>query len=103
MGNYLLPEKTLGMFSHLLPEKTVWPIELTIWKNHSPYLRFFPDFLGDWLCVFQLLNVVSHLAKQNLQVLVLGRKHMLTQNSRWRRVEMEKMQKQASFFFADNM
>nr|XP_005891869.1 PREDICTED: mitochondrial ribonuclease P protein 3 isoform X2 [Bos mutus] len=50
-----------------------------------------------------LLNVVSHLAKQNLQVLVLGRKHMLTQNSRWRRVEMEKMQKQASFFFADNI
>ncbi|XP_043345920.1 mitochondrial ribonuclease P catalytic subunit [Cervus canadensis] len=50
-----------------------------------------------------LLNVVSHLAKQNLQVLVLGRKHMLTQNSRWKRVEMEKMQKQASFFFADNI
>ena len=91
------------MFSYLLPEKTVGPIEITILQNHSTYLRFFPYFLGDWLCVFQLLNVVSHLAKQNLQVLVLGRKHMLTQNSRWRRVEMEKMQKQASFFFADNM
>ncbi|XP_057576820.1 mitochondrial ribonuclease P catalytic subunit isoform X3 [Hippopotamus amphibius kiboko] len=51
----------------------------------------------------QLLDVVSQLAKQNLQVLVLGRKHMLMQNSWWRKDEMEKMQKQASFFFADNI
>ncbi|XP_057576821.1 mitochondrial ribonuclease P catalytic subunit isoform X4 [Hippopotamus amphibius kiboko] len=50
-----------------------------------------------------LLDVVSQLAKQNLQVLVLGRKHMLMQNSWWRKDEMEKMQKQASFFFADNI
>ncbi|XP_049561893.1 mitochondrial ribonuclease P catalytic subunit isoform X2 [Orcinus orca] len=51
----------------------------------------------------QLLDVVSQLAKQNLQVLVLGRKHMLKQNSRWRKDDMEKVQKQASFFFADNI
>ncbi|XP_026966853.1 mitochondrial ribonuclease P catalytic subunit [Sagmatias obliquidens] len=50
-----------------------------------------------------LLDVVSQLAKQNLQVLVLGRKHMLKQNSRWRKDDMEKVQKQASFFFADNI
>ncbi|XP_073656654.1 mitochondrial ribonuclease P catalytic subunit isoform X3 [Tursiops truncatus] len=51
----------------------------------------------------QLLDVVSQLAKQNLHVLVLGRKHMLKQNSRWRKDDMEKVQKQASFFFADNI
>ncbi|XP_029807505.1 mitochondrial ribonuclease P catalytic subunit isoform X2 [Suricata suricatta] len=50
-----------------------------------------------------LLNVVSQLAKQNLQLLVLGRKHMLTQHSRWRKDEMKKLQKQASCFFADNI
>ncbi|XP_024903683.1 mitochondrial ribonuclease P catalytic subunit isoform X2 [Pteropus alecto] len=51
----------------------------------------------------RLLNVVSQLAKQNLQVLVLGRKHMLTPCARWRKDEMEKVQKQASCFFADNI
>ncbi|XP_077625348.1 mitochondrial ribonuclease P catalytic subunit [Crocuta crocuta] len=50
-----------------------------------------------------LLDVVSQLAKQNLQLLVLGRKHMLTQYSRWRKDEMKKVQKQASCFFADNI
>ncbi|XP_022378292.1 mitochondrial ribonuclease P protein 3 [Enhydra lutris kenyoni] len=50
-----------------------------------------------------LLDVVSQLAKQNLQLLVLGRKHMLTQHSRWRKDEMKKVQKQASCFFADNI
>lgn len=50
-----------------------------------------------------LLDVVSQLAKQNLRLLVLGRKHMLTQRSRWRKDEMEKIQKQASCFFADDI
>ncbi|KAM6181506.1 mitochondrial ribonuclease P catalytic subunit isoform 2-T2 [Erethizon dorsatum] len=50
-----------------------------------------------------LLEVVSLLAKQNLQLLVLGRKHMLAQRSRWRRDEMEKVQKQARCFFADDI
>ncbi|XP_042533839.1 mitochondrial ribonuclease P catalytic subunit isoform X1 [Dipodomys spectabilis] len=50
-----------------------------------------------------LLNVVSQLAKQNLQLLVLGRKHMLTHHARWRKDEMEMIQKQASCFFADNI
>ncbi|XP_059566578.1 mitochondrial ribonuclease P catalytic subunit [Myotis daubentonii] len=50
-----------------------------------------------------LLNVVSQLAKQNLRVLVLGRKHMTVQRARWRKDEMEKVQKQASCFFADNI
>ncbi|XP_059229057.1 mitochondrial ribonuclease P catalytic subunit isoform X2 [Mustela nigripes] len=50
-----------------------------------------------------LLDVVSQLAKQNLQLLVLGRKHMLTQHSRWRKDEMKKVQQQASCFFADNI
>ncbi|TEA37497.1 hypothetical protein DBR06_SOUSAS8810022 [Sousa chinensis] len=46
-----------------------------------------------------LLGVVSQLAKQNLQVLVRGWKHMLMQNSWWRKHDMENVQKQASFFF----
>ncbi|CAD7691291.1 unnamed protein product [Nyctereutes procyonoides] len=50
-----------------------------------------------------LLDVVSQLAKQNLELLVLGRKHMLTQHSRWRKDEMKMVQKQASCFFADNL
>nr|XP_003408900.1 mitochondrial ribonuclease P catalytic subunit isoform X1 [Loxodonta africana]XP_010586893.1 mitochondrial ribonuclease P catalytic subunit isoform X1 [Loxodonta africana]XP_023401875.1 mitochondrial ribonuclease P catalytic subunit isoform X1 [Loxodonta africana]XP_023401876.1 mitochondrial ribonuclease P catalytic subunit isoform X1 [Loxodonta africana] len=50
-----------------------------------------------------LLNVVSQLAKQNLRLLVLGRKHMLNQHPRWRKDEMEKVQKQASCFFADDI
>ncbi|XP_027970540.1 mitochondrial ribonuclease P catalytic subunit [Eumetopias jubatus] len=50
-----------------------------------------------------LLDVVSQLAKQNVQLLVLGRKHMLTQYSRWRKDEMKKVQKQARCFFADNI
>ncbi|XP_025725952.1 mitochondrial ribonuclease P catalytic subunit [Callorhinus ursinus] len=50
-----------------------------------------------------LLDVVSQLAKQNVQLLVLGRKHMLTQHSRWRKDEMKKVQKQARCFFADNI
>ncbi|XP_066244429.1 mitochondrial ribonuclease P catalytic subunit [Saccopteryx leptura] len=50
-----------------------------------------------------LLDVVSQLARQNLRVLVLGRKHMLTPGARWRKDEMEKVQKQASCFFADNI
>ncbi|XP_032035365.1 mitochondrial ribonuclease P catalytic subunit [Hylobates moloch] len=50
-----------------------------------------------------LLNVVSQLAKQNLRLLVLGRKHMLRQCSQWRRDEMKEVQKQASCFFADNI
>ncbi|XP_028638665.1 mitochondrial ribonuclease P catalytic subunit [Grammomys surdaster] len=50
-----------------------------------------------------LLAVVSQLAQQNLQLLVLGRKHMLRPNSQWRKEEMEKVQKQAHCFFADNI
>ncbi|XP_075388510.1 mitochondrial ribonuclease P catalytic subunit isoform X2 [Tenrec ecaudatus] len=50
-----------------------------------------------------LLDVVTHLANQNLRLLVLGRKHMLKQGPRWRKDEMEKVQRQASCFFADNI
>ncbi|XP_045144097.1 mitochondrial ribonuclease P catalytic subunit isoform X2 [Echinops telfairi] len=51
----------------------------------------------------KLLDVVTHLANQNLRLLVLGRKHMLTPGSRWKKDEMEKVQRQASCFFADNI
>ncbi|XP_006891611.1 PREDICTED: mitochondrial ribonuclease P protein 3 isoform X2 [Elephantulus edwardii] len=50
-----------------------------------------------------LLDVVTQLAKQNLRLLVLGRKHMLNYHSRWRKDEMKKVQNQANCFFADNI
>ncbi|XP_060243488.1 mitochondrial ribonuclease P catalytic subunit isoform X1 [Meriones unguiculatus] len=50
-----------------------------------------------------LLSVVSQLAQQNLQLLVLGRKHMLRPSSQWRRDEMEQVRRQAHCFFADNI
>ncbi|XP_044520699.1 mitochondrial ribonuclease P catalytic subunit [Gracilinanus agilis] len=50
-----------------------------------------------------LLDVVSQLAKENLQVLVLGRKHMLNGSSRWQKSEMAAVQNMAYCFFADNV
>ncbi|EDM03424.1 similar to 1110008L16Rik protein (predicted) [Rattus norvegicus] len=50
-----------------------------------------------------LLGIVSQLAQQNLQLLVLGRKHMLRPSSQWRKDEMEQVRKQAHCFFADNI
>ncbi|ELK11321.1 Mitochondrial ribonuclease P protein 3 [Pteropus alecto] len=92
--------------------KKTTPQELKRFKNFVKYCPPF-DIVIDGLNVAKmfpkaresqvLLNVVSQLAKQNLQVLVLGRKHMLTPCARWRKDEMEKVQKQASCFFADNI
>uniref|UniRef100_A0A8D0M267 Mitochondrial ribonuclease P catalytic subunit n=1 Tax=Sus scrofa TaxID=9823 RepID=A0A8D0M267_PIG len=88
------------------------PQELKRFQNFVKYCPPF-DIVIDGLNVAKmfpkaresqvLLDVVSQLAKQNLKVLVLGRKHMLMQNSRWRKDDMEKVQKQASYFFADNI
>ncbi|XP_020847040.1 mitochondrial ribonuclease P catalytic subunit isoform X2 [Phascolarctos cinereus] len=50
-----------------------------------------------------LLDVVSQITKQNLQVLVLGRKHMLNGSSRWQKNEMAAVQNMAYCFFADNI
>ncbi|XP_068938345.1 mitochondrial ribonuclease P catalytic subunit isoform X3 [Petaurus breviceps papuanus] len=50
-----------------------------------------------------LLDVVSQITKQNLQVLVLGRKHMLKGSSRWQKNEMAAVQNMAYCFFADNV
>ncbi|XP_074146776.1 mitochondrial ribonuclease P catalytic subunit isoform X2 [Sminthopsis crassicaudata] len=50
-----------------------------------------------------LLDVVSQLTKQNLRVLVLGRKHMLNGSSRWQKHEMTAVQNMAYCFFADNV
>ncbi|XP_037359106.1 mitochondrial ribonuclease P catalytic subunit isoform X2 [Talpa occidentalis] len=92
--------------------KKTTPQELKRFKNFVKYCSPF-DIVIDGLNVAKmfpkvresqvLLNVVSQLAKQNLRLLVLGRKHMLQQSFRWRRDEMEKVQKQASCFFADNI
>ncbi|XP_072485818.1 mitochondrial ribonuclease P catalytic subunit isoform X1 [Notamacropus eugenii] len=50
-----------------------------------------------------LLDVVSQITKQNLQVLVLGRKHMLKGSYRWQKDEMAAVQNMAYCFFADNV
>ncbi|CAM2116049.1 unnamed protein product [Caretta caretta] len=50
-----------------------------------------------------LLDVVFHLAQQNLRLLVLGRKHMLTGSHSWKRHIVAAMQKKADFFFAENV
>lgn len=88
------------------------PQELKRFQNFVKYCPPF-DIVIDGLNVAKmfpkaresqvLLHVVSQLAKQNLRVLVLGRKHMLTSRARWRKDEMEEVQKQASCFFADNI
>uniref|UniRef100_G3VQN0 Mitochondrial ribonuclease P catalytic subunit n=1 Tax=Sarcophilus harrisii TaxID=9305 RepID=G3VQN0_SARHA len=51
----------------------------------------------------KLLDIVSQLTKQNFQVLVLGRKHMLNGRSRWHKNEMTAVQNMAYCFFADNV
>uniref|UniRef100_A0A8D0HAF3 Mitochondrial ribonuclease P catalytic subunit n=1 Tax=Sphenodon punctatus TaxID=8508 RepID=A0A8D0HAF3_SPHPU len=50
-----------------------------------------------------LLDVVCHLAEQNLRLLVLGRKHMMNNFHQWKRHHMAAMQNKADFFFAENM
>ncbi|XP_061854698.1 mitochondrial ribonuclease P catalytic subunit isoform X2 [Colius striatus] len=50
-----------------------------------------------------LLNAINCLAKENLRLLVLGRKHMLVNSSNWKREIMKEMQSKADFFFAENI
>ncbi|XP_066492447.1 mitochondrial ribonuclease P catalytic subunit [Tiliqua scincoides] len=50
-----------------------------------------------------LLDVVTHLAQQNLRLLVLGRKHMLNGSRQWARNNMVMMRKKADFFFTENV
>lgn len=88
------------------------PQELKRFQNFVKYCPPF-DIVIDGLNVAKmfpkaresqvLLSVVSQLAKQNLRVLVLGRKHMLNSRAQWKKDEMEEVQKLASCFFADNI
>uniref|UniRef100_A0A8C8BER5 Mitochondrial ribonuclease P catalytic subunit n=1 Tax=Otus sunia TaxID=257818 RepID=A0A8C8BER5_9STRI len=50
-----------------------------------------------------LFDAVNCLAKENARLLVLGRKHMLTNSSNWKREIMKEMQNKADFFFAENI
>ncbi|MGH0189784.1 UNVERIFIED_CONTAM: hypothetical protein FKN15_038607 [Acipenser sinensis] len=50
-----------------------------------------------------MLEVVSHLAQQNLRLLVLGRKHMLRGSRSWDRKNMSVIQQKADCFFTDNI
>ncbi|XP_078418877.1 mitochondrial ribonuclease P catalytic subunit isoform X1 [Cetorhinus maximus] len=50
-----------------------------------------------------LLDVVSHLAHQNLRLLVLGRKHMLRGTHSWDKGHMAIIQKYADCFFTANI
>ncbi|XP_034051216.1 mitochondrial ribonuclease P catalytic subunit [Thalassophryne amazonica] len=50
-----------------------------------------------------LLAVVSKLESQGLNVLVLGRKHMLSSSSNWKKRNMNLIQQKAHCFFTDNI
>ncbi|XP_009911894.1 mitochondrial ribonuclease P catalytic subunit isoform X1 [Haliaeetus albicilla] len=50
-----------------------------------------------------LFDAVNCLAKDNARLLVLGRKHMLSNSSNWKREIMKEMQNKADFFFAENI
>ncbi|NXD75641.1 MRPP3 ribonuclease, partial [Halcyon senegalensis] len=50
-----------------------------------------------------LSDAVNCLAKENVRLLVLGRKHMLMNSSNWRQEIMKEMQNKADFFFAENI
>ncbi|NXG19967.1 MRPP3 ribonuclease, partial [Grallaria varia] len=50
-----------------------------------------------------LLDAINCLAKENVRLLVLGRKHMLSNSSHWKREIMNEMQNKADFFFAENI
>uniref|UniRef100_A0A8C3LS48 Mitochondrial ribonuclease P catalytic subunit n=1 Tax=Chrysolophus pictus TaxID=9089 RepID=A0A8C3LS48_CHRPC len=50
-----------------------------------------------------LFEAVNCLAKDYARLLVLGRKHMLTNSSNWKREVMKEMQNKADFFFAENI
>ncbi|KAF2974117.1 hypothetical protein EK904_010192, partial [Melospiza melodia maxima] len=50
-----------------------------------------------------LFDAINCLAKENARLLVLGRKHMLTNSSNWKREIMKEMQSKADFFFAENI
>lgn len=55
------------------------------------------------VCVFQLLAVVSELERQGLNILVLGRKHMLRPSRSWDRRNMDLIRQKAQCFFTENM
>ncbi|OXB83934.1 UNVERIFIED_CONTAM: hypothetical protein H355_009418, partial [Colinus virginianus] len=50
-----------------------------------------------------LFEAVNCLAKDHARLLVLGRKHMLSNSSNWKREIMKEMQNKADFFFAENI
>lgn len=50
-----------------------------------------------------LFEAVNCLAKDYARLLVLGRKHMLTNSFNWKREVMKEMQNKADFFFAENI
>uniref|UniRef100_UPI00398EACF7 mitochondrial ribonuclease P catalytic subunit isoform X2 n=1 Tax=Pristiophorus japonicus TaxID=55135 RepID=UPI00398EACF7 len=92
--------------------KKTTPLELqhfqTFVKNRPPF-----DVVIDGLNVANvsakgnqsriLLDVVSHLAQQNLRLLVLGRKHMLRGTRSWDKGHMAAIQKYADCFFTANI
>lgn len=57
------------------------------------------------VCVLspQLLEVISELKQQGLNILVLGRKHMLRPSWNWDRQNMNKIKQKAHCFFTENM
>ncbi|XP_077320837.1 mitochondrial ribonuclease P catalytic subunit [Lithobates pipiens] len=56
-----------------------------------------------YLCSKALLYVVSSLAKRVKRILVLGRKHMLVHSKKWKKQDIERLQRYADCFFLDNI
>uniref|UniRef100_A0A8C8VNT4 Mitochondrial ribonuclease P catalytic subunit n=1 Tax=Pelusios castaneus TaxID=367368 RepID=A0A8C8VNT4_9SAUR len=77
-------------------------------ENHPPY-----DVVIDGLNVSRVMTkghrtenlyaIVNQLAKQNLRLLILGRKHMLNSGQSWERHILADIKKKADIFFADNL
>uniref|UniRef100_A0A8C6Z8X2 Mitochondrial ribonuclease P catalytic subunit n=1 Tax=Nothoprocta perdicaria TaxID=30464 RepID=A0A8C6Z8X2_NOTPE len=57
-----------------------------------------PKKIASWL-----FHAINCLAKENVRLLVLGRKHMLVNSSNWKQDVMKEMQNKADFFFAENI
>lgn len=59
--------------------------------------------MTDLYVLLQLLAVVLELERQALNILVLGRKHMLRPSKSWDRRNMILIQQKAHCFFTENM
>ena len=74
-----------------------------MWKCFVPFCLLTAKEILFCFVFLQLFEAVNCLAKDYARLLVLGRKHMLTNSFNWKREVMKEMQNKADFFFAENM